>query len=57
MFLASSLLRIADTLVKDIPGAQKAIIPGTAHHPNMEEPEEFNRIVLDFLTSLNATRA
>jgi pimeloyl-ACP methyl ester carboxylesterase len=22
---------------------------GTAHVPNMERPEEFNRIVLDFL--------
>jgi pimeloyl-ACP methyl ester carboxylesterase len=22
---------------------------GTAHLPNMEQPEEFNRIVLDFL--------
>ncbi len=46
------IMRIADTLVKDIPGAKKAVIPGAAHHPNMEKPEEFNRIVLEFLGSL-----
>jgi pimeloyl-ACP methyl ester carboxylesterase len=28
---------------------RKAIMHGTAHVPNMERPEEFNRIVLDFL--------
>lgn len=47
------ILKIADILEKDIPGAKKVVIPGTAHHLNMEKPEEFNRIVLDFLGSLN----
>jgi pimeloyl-ACP methyl ester carboxylesterase len=28
---------------------RKAIMHGTVHVPNMERPEEFNRIVLDFL--------
>ena len=46
------ILKIADILEKDIPGAKKVVIPGTAHHLNMEKPEEFNRIVLDFLGSL-----
>ncbi len=36
-----------------IPGAKKAVIQGAAHLPNMEKPEQFNRIVLDFLESLN----
>ncbi len=36
-----------------IPGAKKAVIQGAAHLPNMEKPEEFNRIVLDFLDSLD----
>jgi len=31
---------------------QKVVIPVTAHHPNMEKPEEFNRLVLDFLNGL-----
>jgi 3-oxoadipate enol-lactonase len=43
------ILKIADILEKEIPGAKKVVIPGTAHHLNMEKPEEFNRIVLDFL--------
>lgn len=44
-----SILVIADVLEKGIPNAKKVIIPGTAHHLNMEKPQEFNRIVLDFL--------
>ena len=47
------ILKIADILEKDIPGAKKVVIPGTAHHLNMEKPEEFNRVVLDFLGPLN----
>jgi len=43
------ILKIADILEKEIPGAKKVVIPGTAHHLNMEKPEEFNRVVLDFL--------
>ncbi len=42
-------LEIADTLEQGIAGAKKVVIPGTAHHPNMEKPEEFNRVVVDFL--------
>ena len=46
------ILAIADILEKEIRGAKKVVIPGTAHHLNMEKPEEFNRIVLDFLGAL-----
>ena len=46
------ILKIADILEKEIPGAKKVVISGTAHHLNMEKPGEFNRIVLDFLGSL-----
>jgi pimeloyl-ACP methyl ester carboxylesterase len=35
-----------------IAGAQKVVIAGTARHPQMEKPEEFNRVVLDFLNGL-----
>lgn len=40
---------IADTLAKGIAGAKKVVIPGTAHHLNMEKPEEFNQVVIEFL--------
>jgi len=43
------ILRIADLLAEGIPGARKAFIPGTAHVPSMEKPEEFNELVLEFL--------
>jgi pimeloyl-ACP methyl ester carboxylesterase len=46
------ILKIGDLIVSQVPGAQRAVIPGTAHHLNMEQPVEFNRIVLDFLNSL-----
>ena len=41
----------AEELQRGIPGARLVVMPGVAHVPNMERPEEFNRIVLDFLES------
>jgi 3-oxoadipate enol-lactonase len=38
-------------LMETVTGARKAIIPDAAHLPNLEHPEEFNRLVLDFLLS------
>jgi pimeloyl-ACP methyl ester carboxylesterase len=40
---------IADRLADGIPGAERATIAGAAHLPNLERPDEFDRIVLDFL--------
>lgn len=44
------ILRAADLLVDEIEGAEKVVMPDTAHVPNMEKPAEFNQIVLDFLS-------
>jgi pimeloyl-ACP methyl ester carboxylesterase len=46
------ILRAADVLAAEIPNAQQVIIPDGAHVPNMEQPELFNRAVLDFLTGV-----
>lgn len=43
------ILRAAEVMAAAIPNAEKAIIPDCAHLPNMEQPAEFNRVVLDFL--------
>ncbi len=43
------VIRTADLLAAQLPHVQKVVIHGTAHVPNMEQPAEFNRIVLDFL--------
>lgn len=44
-------LAAADLLAKELPNARKVVMTGTAHLPNMECPEEFNRLVLKFLKS------
>jgi pimeloyl-ACP methyl ester carboxylesterase len=36
-------------MATEIPGARLEIVPGVAHMVNMEAPEAFNRLVLDFL--------
>lgn len=47
-----SILDSADLLVSEIPGARKAVIEHAAHLPSMERPDEFNRIVLEFLDNI-----
>jgi len=42
-------LAAADRLVAQAPQARKAVIPEAAHMMNMEKPDQFNQIVLDFL--------
>jgi len=43
---------IADALHRQLPGARKAVLPGTGHMANMEAPEEFNEVVLRFLEEI-----
>ena len=43
------ILRTAGQLADGIPGARRAVIPETAHVPNMEKPDQFNALVLEFL--------
>jgi pimeloyl-ACP methyl ester carboxylesterase len=46
-FLAS-----ADAMERRIPGARKVVLPDAGHAANMDQPELFNRAVLDFLEAL-----
>ncbi len=41
----------AELMAKSVAGAQLAIIPGVGHLPNLELPQEFNRVVRAFLSS------
>jgi pimeloyl-ACP methyl ester carboxylesterase len=43
------IIAAADLLEREMPKAQKVVMTGAAHLPNMERPEEFNRILLDYL--------
>jgi 3-oxoadipate enol-lactonase len=45
----SEIRDTADVLVSKIPGARKEVIQNAAHLPNLEHPEKFNRLLLDFL--------
>jgi 3-oxoadipate enol-lactonase len=47
----------AEALAARVPGARKVVIEGTAHVPNMERPEEFDRLVLDFLRGIEETNS
>jgi len=40
-----------ETLMEKMPNARKAVIHDAAHLPNLEHPDEFNRIVLEFLNA------
>jgi pimeloyl-ACP methyl ester carboxylesterase len=40
---------IADRLAAAIPHARRETIPATAHVPSLERPDEFDRLVLEFL--------
>lgn len=48
----SGTQQTADKLASEIAGARKVVFHDTAHVPSMEKPDEFNRVVLDFLSGL-----
>lgn len=50
----SGVLHAADLLARGVRGARKVVIPGTAHMLSLEKPDEFTRIVLEFLRGLPA---
>jgi pimeloyl-ACP methyl ester carboxylesterase len=48
------ILAAADYMVEKIPSAQKIRIEDAAHLPNMDQPQEFQTVVNDFLESLSS---
>jgi pimeloyl-ACP methyl ester carboxylesterase len=49
------VLRAGDLMQQKIRGAQKIVLPDSAHVPNMEKPAEFDRAVLSFLSAAGLT--
>ncbi len=47
------IVDIAERLAAGIAAAKKTVISGAAHMVNMERPDEFNRIVLEFLAGVH----
>jgi 3-oxoadipate enol-lactonase len=48
----ADFLAIADRLAAEIPGARQAVVAGAGHLPGLEQPNEFNRVVLEFLATV-----
>jgi len=42
--------KIAESLWSDLPNAELAVVPRANHAPMIEQPDEFNRLLRDFLT-------
>jgi 3-oxoadipate enol-lactonase len=49
---APDLHRIANLLVSEIAGSRLVTIRNAAHLPNLEHPDQFNRIVMDFIDAI-----
>jgi 3-oxoadipate enol-lactonase len=45
------ILVLADRAAAEIPGARKLVVPGTAHVPNLERPDQVSELLLAFLDS------
>jgi 3-oxoadipate enol-lactonase len=43
------ILRASERLAREIPGARRIVIPGTAHLPSLERPEAFRGALEEFL--------
>jgi hypothetical protein len=41
---------------RNIPSAALSVVPNTGHAVNLEEPDDFNRIVGDFLSKVDSGR-
>jgi pimeloyl-ACP methyl ester carboxylesterase len=46
-------LQATEYMASAIPGAQRKVIPSAGHSANIDNPEEFNKTILDFLGKLN----
>ncbi|CAL9357525.1 Pimeloyl-[acyl-carrier protein] methyl ester esterase [Streptomyces sp. enrichment culture] len=44
--------RMADRLVRSVPGARAVTVDGAAHYPGMERPDVYNALVSEFLRTL-----
>ncbi|MFI5567277.1 alpha/beta fold hydrolase [Streptomyces sp. NPDC051740] len=51
---APDLIAEAERFARIVRDGRSVIIDGTAHYPNLERPEELNKILLDFLGSLRS---
>ena len=53
----SDILEATDALSQQLPHAQRVVVPKVSHVVNMEAPNKFNGLVLDFLARMRPTAA
>lgn len=51
----SDIHRNANRIVSDAADAREVVMPGLGHLPNLEGPDGFNRLILDFLSGTSTT--
>jgi 3-oxoadipate enol-lactonase len=49
-------LRLAEEIARTVPGARRVVIPSAGHLPCWDKPEEFNRLLLEFLAGQEPPR-
>ena len=52
----TGFIAASDYMQKKIPNCQKVTIPNAGHAANMDNPEDFNRAILDFLESVRSEK-
>ena len=52
----SGVLSASEEIVRGVRGARKVVLPGAAHMLSLEKPEEFTKIVLEFLQGHGLTQ-
>lgn len=48
----ADLLAAAERLAREVPDGRAEVVEGVGHYPNLEQPEVFNALLLDFLRAL-----
>lgn len=51
----TGFIAASDYMTKKIPNCQKVVIPNAGHAANIDNPQDFNKALLNFLKSLAAT--
>jgi pimeloyl-ACP methyl ester carboxylesterase len=47
----------AEYLARSIPGAELIILPGVSHFAPLQRPDEFNKVILEFVNEISSTLA
>lgn len=52
-----AIIAVSELLAREIPGARHAVMPATGHVPPLERPDEFTRLLVEFLDGVAPTQS